>query len=97
MTASSAHLTIRGECLVGVDAMIRLTPGTFIRCCVYDDRAAILALDDGTVQMSITVPDSDHVTAEDLAAARVLAAASATYLSDLEHHAASSASQGEAA
>jgi hypothetical protein len=98
MTASSAHLTIRSDGLVGVDATLRLIPGTFIRCCVYPDHAPILALDDGPVHVSITVPDFEHLTAQDLAAARDLAAAVTRYLSDLEHHhAAQSATPGQAA
>ena len=98
MTASTAHLTIRDEGLTGVDATIRLTPGTFIRCCLYDDRPAILALDDGPAHIAVTVPDPEHVTADDLAAARDLAAAVTKYLSDLEHHhTAPPANQGEAA
>jgi len=86
MTASTAHLTIRGEGVAGVDATIRLTPGSHILCCVYDDRPPILSLDDGPVHVSVTVPDPGHVTAADLAAARDLAAVVTRYLTDLEHH-----------
>jgi len=98
MTASTAHLTIRGDGLAGVDATVRLTPDSFIRCCLYPDHAPILALDDGPVHVSVTVPDVEHLTADDLAAGRDLVAAVTTYLSDLEHHhAAQSATPGQAA
>jgi hypothetical protein len=98
VTASSAHLSIHGDGRIGVDATIRPGPGTLVRCCLYDDRPAILTLDDGPVHVAITVPDSDQVTAEDLADARDLAAAVTTYLTDLEqHHAAQPATPGQAA
>ncbi|HUZ53044.1 MAG TPA: hypothetical protein VMU94_11015 [Streptosporangiaceae bacterium] len=96
MTASTAHLTIRGDGLTGVDVSLRLTPGSFIRCCLYQDRPPILTLDDGPVHVSVSAPDPEHITDDDLAAARDLAAAVTTYLSDLEHHHAAQTS-GQAA
>ena len=51
---------------IRVEPFIRLTGGTFIRCCTYDDQAPILAIDDGNVSVSLTVPDVHRVTGEDV-------------------------------
>jgi hypothetical protein len=97
MTATAASLTIRGDGRAGVDATVRLTTGSFIRCCSYPDQPPILAVNDGPVHVAVTVPDPEHVTADDLAAARDLAAAVTRYLTELEHHAAQSTTPGHAA
>ena len=94
MTGTAATLTIRADGLAGVDATVRLTPGSFIRCCSYPP---ILAVADGPVHLAVTVPDPEHVTADDLAAARDLAEAVARYMTELEHHAAVSETPGHAA
>lgn len=97
MTGSSANLTIRGHGIAGVDATVRLTPSSFIRCCIYQDGPPILALDDGPVHVAVTVPDPEHVTEDDLAAARYLAAEARKYVTELQGHVASPAREEETA
>jgi hypothetical protein len=79
-----AHITFRAEGAPGVAASVYLTGDTHIQCCRYDDRPPILALDDGPVKISVTVPDSANVTAEDLRSARRLSEAVSAYVADLE-------------
>ena len=62
---------------------IRLNASTFIHCHVYDDCAPILAIEDGNVRLSLTVPDTDHVTGEDVNRAMALADAVARYIAEL--------------
>ena len=59
---------------------------TFIRCCTYDDQAPILAIDDGNVSVSLTVPDVHRVTGEDVNRAMALADAVARYIAELGAH-----------
>ena len=44
-----------------------------IHCHVYDDCAPILAIEDGNVRLSLTVPDTGHVTGQDVNRAMKLA------------------------
>jgi hypothetical protein len=67
-----------------VDASLRLTGKSDILCHSYDDRPAILSIRDAHVSVTVTVPDSGQVTAEDVATARRLADAVARYIADLE-------------
>lgn len=86
MTAGQTQATIRlhGSGTVLVDPFIRLSDRTFIHCCVYGESAPILAVDDGNVSLSLTVPDVDKVTGEDVQRARSLAEAVAKYVAGLE-------------
>jgi hypothetical protein len=67
-----------------VDASLHLTGNSSIECHTYDDRPAILSVRDAHVSVSVTVPDSGTVTAEDIETARRLADAVARYIADLE-------------
>jgi hypothetical protein len=84
MTATSASVRFSASGVTGVDAFVRLTGGSFIRCCVYDDIAPILAVKDAHVDISITVPGRDQVTEDDLTMARLLAEAASEYAAELE-------------
>jgi hypothetical protein len=97
MTASSAHLALRPDGSMQVDSSLRLSGSSHVLCCTYPDRPPILALDDAHVHVSVTVPDPEHVTADDLAIARDLASAVSRYVTELEHHHASRAREREAA
>jgi hypothetical protein len=98
MTATQATIRLGADSEIRVEPFIRLTRTTHILCCTYDDSAPILAIDDGTVSLSVTVPDTAQVTGEDLERARVLADAVARYVAGLEQRAASQDSAaGEAA
>jgi hypothetical protein len=88
MTATSASIRFSASGVTGVDAFVKLTGHSFIHCCVYDDIAPILAVKDAHVDISITVPGRDQVTADDLAMARLLAEAAAEYAAELEKFAA---------
>ncbi len=67
-----------------VDAFIRLTSASYLTCCVYPDHPPSLVIDDAHVKVSISVPDPDRVTAEDVAAARRLEEDVARYATELE-------------
>ena len=88
MTATSASVRFSASGVTGVDAFVRLTGDSFIHCCVYDDIAPILAVRDAHVDISITVPGRDQVTADDLTMARLLAEAAGQYAAELEKFAA---------
>ena len=88
MTATSASVRFSASGVTGVDAFVRLTGHSHISCCVYDDIAPILAVRDAHVDISITVPGRDQVTADDLAMARLLADAAGQYAAELEKFAA---------
>ena len=85
MTTVKTSATIRFSSSgpVEVEPTIRLNAATFIHCHVYDDCAPILAIDDGNVRLSLTVPDTGHVTAEDVNRALALADAVARYVAEL--------------
>ena len=76
----------RASGAIRVEPSIRLTGSTFIRCCTYDDSAPILAIDDGNVSVSLTVPDVHRVTGEDVNRAMALADAVARYIAELGEH-----------
>jgi hypothetical protein len=83
MTATSATIRLHADGGVKVEPFIRLTGDTRIHCCTYDDHAPILAIDDGNVSVSITVPDVRHVTGQDVNRAMALADAVARYAAEL--------------
>jgi hypothetical protein len=87
MTATQAVIRLSADGAIRVEPFIRLTGHTHILCCTYEDSAPILAIDDGTVSLSVTVPDTAQVTGEDLKWGRALADAVARYVAGLEHRA----------
>jgi hypothetical protein len=84
MTATSASVRFSASGMTGVDAFVRLTGGSHIQCCVYDDIAPILAVKDAHVDISIIVPGRDQVTDDDLTMVRLLADAAGQYAAELE-------------
>ena len=87
MTTTQATIRLGAGGAISVEPFIRLTGHTHILCCTYDDSAPILAIDDGTVSLSLTVPDTAQVTGEDLERGRALADAVARYVAGLEQRA----------
>ena len=87
MTATQATIRLSADGAIRVEPFIRLTATTHINCHVYGDSAPILAIDDGTVSLSVTVPDTAQVTGEDLERGRALAEAVARYVAGLEQRA----------
>jgi hypothetical protein len=67
-----------------VSATVRLNGGSRIYCHLYEDSAPILSITDAHVRMSVSVPDPDHVTAEDVSFGRLLAEAVARYVTELD-------------
>lgn len=84
MTATTACVKIGPDGLAGVDASLRVSDRSRFQCCLYDHRPPILALGDAHVSVTITVPDPGHVTAQDVATARRLAAELDRYITGLE-------------
>ena len=80
-TSATVRFTSSGP--VEVQPSIRLNASTFIHCHVYDDCAPILAIEDGNVRLSLTVPDTSHVTGADVNRAMALADAVARYIAEL--------------
>ena len=87
MTATQAVIRLSADGEIRVEPFIRLTGHAHILCCTYEDSAPILAINDGTVSLSMTVPDTAQVTGEDLKWGRALADAVARYVAGLEHRA----------
>ncbi len=85
MTTVQTQATVRFSAsgAVEVEPTIRLNARTRIHCHVYDDQAPILAIDDEHVRLSLTVPDTARVTAEDVNRALKLADAVARYVAEL--------------
>jgi hypothetical protein len=71
-----------------VDARLHPTDRTRMNCYLYPGSAPILAIDDAHVKVTLTVPDSDKVTGQDVTVARALAEAVARYVAELERLAA---------
>jgi hypothetical protein len=86
MTETQAAIRLFADGAVKVEPFIRLTGSTHIMCCTYEDQAPILAIDDGNVSVSITVPDVRHVTGQDVNRAMALADVVARYIAALGEH-----------
>ena len=88
MTTVQTSATVRFSSSgpVEVEPTIRLNAATRIHCHVYDDCAPILAIEDGNVRLSLTVPDTGHVTGQDVNLAMALADAVARYIAELGEH-----------
>jgi hypothetical protein len=69
---------------VEVSATARLNGGSRIYCHLYADSAPILSVVDEQVRMSVSVPDPDQVTPDDLTWGRLLAEAVGKYVTELE-------------
>ena len=87
MTTTSASVRFGANGVTGVESFIRLTGHTYIHCCLYDDIAPILTVQDAHVDISITVPGPDEVTADDVTVGRLLAEAVGQYVAELERRA----------
>ena len=83
MTATQAVIRLSADGEIRVEPFIRLTGSTHVMCCTYEDQAPILAIDDGNVSVSLTVPDTHHVTGQDVNRAMALADAVARYIAEL--------------
>ena len=83
---TQATIRLHADGRIKVEPFIRLTGDTHILCCTYDDQAPILAIDDGNVSVSITVPDVHRVTGQDVNRAMALADAVAQYAAELGEH-----------
>jgi hypothetical protein len=88
MTTVKTSATIRFSAsgVIEVAPTIRLNAATFIHCHVYDDCAPILAIEDGNVRLSLTVPDTSHVTGADMNRAMALSDVVARYITELGAH-----------
>ena len=69
---------------VEVSATARLNGGSRIYCHVYADSAPILSVVDEHVRISVSVPDPDQVTPDDVTWGRLLAEAVGKYVAELE-------------
>jgi hypothetical protein len=67
-----------------VSATVRLNGGSRIYCHRYEDSGPILSITDAHVRMSVSIPDPDHVTAEDVSFGRLLAEFVGRYVAELE-------------
>ena len=82
--ASSACVRFGADGVPEVETIVHLTSSSYIRCHSYPGHAPILSLTDRHVHVSVTVPDTDAVTGQDVATARQLAAAVTEYVAELE-------------
>jgi hypothetical protein len=85
-----------------VEASLRPPPGSHIAFYPYDDEPPIVSIDDGTVSVTVTVPDRKHVTQDDVHTARALQMAFRNYATELaqaleRQHIKDAAGGGEAA
>jgi hypothetical protein len=99
MTTVKTQATVRfgSSGPVEVWPSVHLNGSTFIDCHTYEDSAPVLVIDDGPVRVSVTVPDSSQVTAEDVERGRALAEAVVRSVAELEHRAASQDSAADEA
>ena len=84
MTETSASIRFDANGAATVQAYVRLTASTWIRCCTYPDAAPILAIRDGAADITITNPGRGEVTEDDVRFGRLLAEAVARYAAELE-------------
>jgi hypothetical protein len=66
-----------------LDVSLRLPPESHVAFYPYDDEPPIVSLSDGTVSVTISVPDRQHVTQADVHKARVLAMSFSNYAKEL--------------
>jgi hypothetical protein len=80
---STAHIRFAADGTAQVEAALRLTASSHIRCRTYPDRPAIVTVNDGHVSVTLTVPDPAQVSVDDLEVAVRLAEVLADYIADL--------------
>jgi hypothetical protein len=80
---STAHIRFAADGMAQVEAALRLTASSHIRCCTYPDHPAIVTVGHRHVLVTLTVPDPAQVTVDDLDAAVSLAEALTDYIADL--------------
>jgi hypothetical protein len=80
-----------------VSVTVRLNGGSRIYCHLYENSAPVLSITDRHVRMSVSVPDPDQVTPEDVSFGRLLAEAVARYVAELEKLATSASGADEPA
>jgi len=88
MTQTSASVRFGEDGAATVQSYVRLTASTHIQCCTYADAAPILAIRDGSADITITNPGRGEVTEDDVRFGRLLADAVARYAAELERLAA---------
>ena len=81
---TSASVSFGTDGAPEVDTRLHLTGSTRMNCYLYAPAAPILAIDDAHVKVTLTVPESDKVTGQDVIVARALAEAVARYVAELE-------------
>jgi hypothetical protein len=69
---------------VEVSTTARLNGGSRIYCHLYAESAPILSVVDEHVRISVSVPDPDQVTPDDVTWGRLLAEAVSKYVTELE-------------
>ena len=86
MTKLSSEASVRfiPDGVAGVEASVRLGSFSRIYCHLYSGSAPVLSVIDAHVRLSVSVPDPDHITAQDVARARELAEVVARYVAELE-------------
>ena len=86
MTMLRSGAGVEFECggTVEVSATARLNGGSRIYCHVYADAAPVMSVVDEHVRLSVSVPDPDRVTADDVTWGRLLADAVSKYVAELE-------------
>jgi hypothetical protein len=80
-----AELRFRPDGVAAVDAALRLSARSYLYCHAYEDSAPIVSVTDAHVSVTLTVPDPDQVTPDDVEVARSLAAVAARYITELEN------------
>jgi hypothetical protein len=83
-TVTSIRLYPKGA--IRVDAALRLTGDSWIACHIYTDNPPILSFEDEHTSVTVSVPDPQKVTADDVSRAHRLADAVAQYIAALEKH-----------
>jgi hypothetical protein len=85
---STAYVQFGPDQVPEVSTSVRLTGLSRMYCHTYPDSAPVVSITDTHVKVSISVPDPDQVTGQDVEHARQLAALLARYVTELEHLAA---------
>ena len=88
MTATTASVRFDADGAAKVQSYVRLTASTYIHCCIYDDAAPILTIQDGAADITITNPGRGEVTEDDVRFGRLLAEAVTRYAAELDRIAA---------
>ncbi len=95
MITSTGSVEFGPDGIGEVTAQLHLSAASHIRCHHYDGKAPILSIRDRHVAVSISPPEVELVTAEDVATARRLAAELERYIADLQARAEAPAKAAE--